>query len=380
MYWHQRLLEESKTFGALAGLDTIELPNKGLLGGVDVKVWGTCGTGAADPDVWLYDRLTKIEVIVNGSQVVLSVSGEQLMALMLYKGCPIFPHDLKNMSGASCEVFMHIPFGRFWHDTEYLLDLSRVVDPEIRLTYAFAATSVGGWTNGTAMTAAPSRTVVTHILVDGPTESLGYIKTSELYRFTSGSAKKENMMIPRGPTYSNLYVQSWYVSQGWGVILDKLSLNLDMGAVIPFELGPNEVLVQNLRQYGEFRISQQFSAKGGQAYPCPIEDGVMLNPMIGLTDAEGSALDLWANYSSIPFRKTSDGVTPVTGNVNVNVTFIGAWPFSVVALPNFDPKDERTRLDTSRFGDVMVRVEETTTGGTNATIKLLGDEVVTGYL
>lgn len=380
MYFQQRFLEEAKTFGGLAGLDTIDLPKSGLLSGIEFYLYGVCGAGAADPDVWLFDRLTKVEVIANGSQVIKSFSGEQILADMFYKKTPLWSHDMKNMSGGSCEVFMHINFGRFYHDPEYALDLSQLNDPEIRLTYAFAATSVSGWTNGTAMTATPSRSTVCHLIVDPETQPLGYIRTTELYRHTSGVSKKERMTVPKGGIFSNLYVQAWYKQQGWGVILDKLSLDLDSGRIIPFEVGPQQLAAENLRQYGMGEMMLQLSAKGGQAYPMPFEQGMLGPVVIGLIDAMQSSLDLWANYSSFAFRDTSDGVTPEVGNTNCQASIKGIWPFSVASLPYFDPMNKATWLDTNKYSEVAVVVEETASGGTNATIKLIGDEVVTSYL
>ena len=379
MYWQQRYLQDTKTFGGLSGLDTIDLPNKGLLGGVELRVWGTMGDSAGDPDVWLHDRITKIELIVNGSQVVKSLTGEQLLADMLYKKTPIWSHDIKNMNAASGEEVFFINLGFHWHDLDYLLDLSRVNDPEIRITYNFEKTDANGWTNGVAMTAEPSRTVVCHLLRDAPGAPKGYIKTSELYRFTSGASKKENMTVPRGPVYSNLYLQSWYKAQGIGYLLDKIELNINSDDIIPISLHSHELAAQNLRQYGLFEIAQQMTVKGGQQYPCPIEQGTLANVRIGLNDAEASALDLWGNASPIGLRKTSDGVTPVTSNVNVQAVFTGIWPFSVAAIPYFNPEDPRTWIDSAKLGDLWVRVEENASGGTSAVLKLLGDEVVTVY-
>jgi hypothetical protein len=379
MYFQQRYLEEAKAFAATSGLDTIELPNKGLLSGIEMRVWGTCGAGGDKPDVWLHDRLTKVELVVNGSKVVKSLTGEQILADMLYKKTPIQPHDIKNMVAASCEEYFHINLGRHYHDLDYMLDLGRVNDPELRIEYDFTKTSQNGWTNGVAMSAAPSRSVICHLLRDAPITPKGYIKTSEVYRFTSGVSKKENMTIPKGPMYSNLYLQSWYKDQGIGYLLDKLELNLNNDAIIPIRVGPTELASEVTRMYGVFIIHQQMSVKGGQAYPCPLEQGKLANLMVGLIDAEGSSLDLWGNSSPISFRKTSDGVTPVTGNVNVNATFIGIWPFSVSAIPLFDPWDERTWIDSSKLGDFWLRVEENASGGTSAVLKLLADEVVTKY-
>jgi len=379
MYWQNRYLKEGATFDALTGLETIDLPNKGLLSGIELKVWGTCGAGGDKPDVWLHDRLKKIELIVNGSQVVKSLTGEQLLADMLYKKTPIWSHDLKNMASASCEEFFYINLGRHYHDPDFMLDLGRVNDPEIRIDNDFTLAAQNGWTNGVAMAVKPSYSVVLHILREPEVSPRGYIKSSEVYRFVGGVSKKENMTVPRGPVYSNLYVQSWYVAQGLGYLLDKLELNINSDNIIPFRVGANELAAEVLRQYGEFRITEQMSVKGGQAYPSPIEQGVLHNVRIGLTDAEAAALDLWGNASPISLRKTSDGVTPVVSNVNVQAVFEGIWPFSVSPIPYFNPWDERTWIDSSKLGDLWVRFEGNASMGTSVTVKLLADEVVAAY-
>lgn len=379
MHFQQRYLEESKSFDATSGLDIIDLPNKGLLSGIELRVWGTCGSGGDKPDVWLHDRMTKLELVVNGSKVVKSLSGDQLLADMLHKRTPLGPHDFKNMSAASCEEFLHINLGRHYHDLDFMLDLSKVNDPELRIEYDFTKTSQNGWTNGVAMSTAPSRSVICHLARETDIVPRGYIKTSELYRFTGAASKKENMTIPRGPVYSNLYVQSRYKDQGIGYLLDKLELNLNNDALIPIRVGPTELASEIARMYGLFIVHQQMSVKGGQAYPFPLEQGKLSNVMIGLVDAIPSALDLWGASGAVSLRKSSDGVTPVTSNVNVNITCIGIWPFSVSPIPYFDPWDERTWVNSGELGDFWVRFEGNSSMGTSVVVKLLGDEVVSRY-
>ena len=218
MYWQNRYLKEGATFDALAaGLETIDLPNKGLLSGIELRVYGTAGVGEDKPDVWLHDRLQKIEVIVNGSKVVKSLTGEQLLAAMLYKRTPHNGHPATNISGGQTQELFYINLGRHYHDVDYMLDLSKVNDPEIRITSDFTLATQNGWGNGVAMAVKPSYSIVLHILRDPPAAPKGYIKTSELYRFTGANNKKENMTVPRGPMYSNLYVQSWYADKGLGI-------------------------------------------------------------------------------------------------------------------------------------------------------------------
>jgi len=379
MYFQQRYLKEGATFDSLTGLETIDLPESGLLSGIEIRVWGTCGAGGDKPDVWLHDRLKKIEVVAGGLRPIKSLTGEQLLADMLYKRTPIHSHDCKNMPSASCEEFFYINFGRHYHDLDYMLDLSRVNDPELQIDADFTLTSQNGWTNGVAMSATPSYSVIAHILRDPPSTPRGYIKTSEVARFTGAASKKDNLTIPRGPVYSNLYLQSWYKAQGIGYLLDKLELNFNNDALVPIRVGPTELASEIARMYGLFQIIQQMSVKGGQAYPSPLEQGVLYNARIGLVDAEASALDLWGNSGGFGFRKTSDGVTPVTGNVNVQAVFQGIWPFSVSPIPYFDPWDERTWVNSADLGNFWLRVEGNASMGTSVVLKLLADEVVTAY-
>ncbi len=379
MYFQQRYLRKATAFDATTCLQTIDLPKTGFLTGIEIYVAGTNGNNAAKPDVWLHDRIKKFEVIVNGSKVVKSLDGPQLLADMLYKKTPHFSHDMKNMNAASCEELFYINMGRHYHDLDFMLDLSRVADPQLRLDCDFTITSANGWSNGVAMSAAPSFSVICHLLRDGGVSPRGYIKTAEAYRFTSGASKSENMTVPRGPVYSNLYVQSWYKAQGLGYLLDTLELNINNDALIPISVGPIELAAQITRMYGLHHMSQQLALTGGQQYPFPLEQAVVEHIAMGLIDAESTHFDIWGNAAAPGFRKTSDGVTPVTSNYNVLMALLGIWPFSMSPIPYFDPWDERTWINSAVLGDFWVKFLENASGGTSAVIKLIADEVVTKY-
>lgn len=378
MYFQERYLKENRTFESLTCLETVDLPGSGLLSGLELRVFGTCGVGANKPDVWLRDRLKQIEVVVNGSKVVKSFEGNQLLADMLYKRTPIYGHDSKNISGGQCEELFYINFGRHYHDLEYMLDLSQVNDPELRIDADFTLTSQNGWTKGVAMAAAPSYNLIAHLLRDPVEVPKGYIKTSEVSRFTSGSAKKENMKIPRGPVYSNLYLQSWYASQGLGYILDKVELNINNDAIIPVRVGVQELEAQLARMYGLFEISEWAILKGGQAYPFPLEAGHVSGLVGNAEDAMFCFSNLWGNLS-IPYFMTVSTGAQDTGNHGTHMLTRGAFPFSVAAIPYFNPWDERTWIDSHELGDFWLRVEENTNGGTSLVLKILADEVVTSY-
>jgi len=377
-YFQQRHLRDGSQFPALAGLLTIELPNKGLLSGLQLSVWGACGNSAADPDVWLHDRIKKIEVIVNGSQVVKSYDARQCLAMMLYKRTPHNTNDSRNNNAAACEEEFYINFGRWYHDLEYMIDLGQVNDPELRIEFDFAMTTAGGWSNGVAMTVAPSYDIVCHLLRDTSLIPKGYIKTSEIHRVDNAANLGYNMTVPRGPTYSNLYLQSWYASMGLGAILSKIEVNLNSDDLIPYDMSPGNMAQQVLRMYGEFCMKQNVTLTGGQAYPFPLEEGRIHYGDTGLVASVMQIMDLWGNFAAPGFKDIAAGLTPFVGQVNVGMDIRGTRPFSVSPIPLLEPWDPDTWIDTSILGDFWVRIEENA-GGTAGVMKLLGDEVVTKY-
>lgn len=379
-YFQQRYLRENRTFAALTGLETIDLPNKGYLSGIEIRVWGTCGVNIANPDVWLHDRIKKIELIVNGSQVVKSYDARQLLAIMLYKKTPHYSHDMKNLSGGSCEEFFYINLGRHYHDLEYMLDLGKVNDPEIRIEHDFGMTTAEGWVNGTAMTVEPQYTIIPHILRDPAVVPKGYIKTSELYRFEQAASKQENMRVPRGPTYSNLYLQSWYRGKGLGNVLEHYEVNINSDDIIPIRTNVQDLIAENIRMYGKMEMTQQFFGLDQQAYPFPLEVGSINGEIWYLiADTELTHADLWGCAQPIPLRSVAGGGVAGT-NPMMRITISGGLPFAMAAIPLFDPWDESTWINSAELGDFWVRAELFPAGLAPAVVKLLGDEVVTRYV
>lgn len=379
-YFQQRYLRENRTFAAMAGLETIDLPNKGLLSGIEIRVWGRANAETDTPDSWLHDKITRFEVIVNGSQVVKSYDGRQLLAMMLYKRTPHYSHDMKNMNGVSAEEVFYINLGRHYHDLEYMLDLGQVNDPELRLEHNFSQTSQNGWTHGKELADEPQYSIILHILRDPAVVPKGYIKTAEIHRVDNAANLNYNLTVPRGPMYSNLYLQSWYRNMGMTAILDHYEVNINSDDIIPIRTGPQELQAALVRMYGLFETTQQHYALGLQPYPVPMESG-HVDGEIGAGNTADSELihnDLWGLFNAVNFRRVSTGVAVADTQV-VRLTYRGMLPFGVAAIPLFDPWDPDTWINTAELGDFWVRIEEGA-GATAGVMKLLGDEVVTRYV
>jgi len=188
------------------------------------------------------------------------------------------------------------------------------------------------------------------------------------------------MTVPRGPTYSNLYLDSWYRGLGLAAVIDHYEVNINSDDIIPIRTTVQELEAAVTRMYGLMETTQRVSGLGNQQYPYPIELGMCSADIDqGVANSALSNLTLWGNIEAFRVRN------PVTGawaavNAIENITIRGAFPFSVAAIPLFDPWDADTWIDTAALGDFWVRVELTAGAAAPAIIKLLGDEVVTRYV
>lgn len=378
-YFQQRYLRQVAAFPAMAGLLTIDLPNKGYLSGIEFRVWGLPGPSDSLPNAWLHDQITRVEVIVNGSQVVKSYDARQLQAMMLYKRTSHYGHNMMNVGGVTGEEFFYINLGRHYHDLDFQLDLGRVNDPELRITYDFNATTFEGWPAGQAMAAVPSYSVICHLLRDEPTPPRGYIKTAEIARVNNAASLMFNLNVPRGPTYSNLYLQSFWVNNGLSAVLNMYEVNINSDDLIPIRTNVQDLEAAVTRMYGLVETTQRVWGLGNVQYPYPIEVGMCSADIdAGVVNSALSNLTLWGNIEAFRVRNPVTGVWAAVPAIE-NITIRGAFPFSVAAIPLFNPWDEATWVNTTELGDFWVRIEETP-GVKAGVMKLLGDEVVTTYL
>jgi len=377
MYWQRRYIKEDQAFVGTSGLETIDLPNKGLLSCIELNLAVLGGAAADKPWVWVHDALEKVELIVNGSKVVKSLTGSQVLALSMYDKTFAEAQPPRQYANTTCYEKFLINLGRFYHDMDYMLDLGKVNDPELRLTFNWGMTGHNGWTGGQAFgtTIAPKYSCIPHLLRESDVTPKGYIKTSEIYRFTSIANGKENMTIPRGPLYNGLYLESRYKWEGLGRNMDYVEVNINNSELIPFRLANQEFIVEMIRRYGLFERSEIVQITGKNDYPAPLEEGSVQESSYHNSDVIGCHGPMWGGYCNIGAYKISDYAAQPAALTRW-LHFKGIFPFNLAKIPYMDEMDERTWVNSAELGDFWVRYEEGSGGGNGATIKLLADEVV----
>lgn len=124
MYWKQHRAYKSDP---MSNTDTWkeELPEKGILSGILLQMRMINASAINDYNkARLIDHLTKLEVTDGGTETMFSMTGQELRAQNFYDEGRV-SHEMAILDGTHYQrTSLFVPFGRYFKDEEYMLDLS----------------------------------------------------------------------------------------------------------------------------------------------------------------------------------------------------------------------------------------------------------------
>jgi len=234
------VLEKDKAKGStvLKGTETIDLPEGDILSEVMVQA-RSLGAYSDDMVVPMHVQVEKVELLVNGSQVVKSLTGTQVRALQWYNG-GAFGLDDPNQS-AQNENFRYINFplylGRFAGDTKYGLDCGAYSNPQLKLTWDTTITSWDGLTFDAHTTPTFTYSVIAKMMEGKPAGFTNkYMQSQEIDTWTNANSATHPTEIPRGHDLWGIMHRAGYYNIKPYDLLAGLELNFDNGKWVPIDM------------------------------------------------------------------------------------------------------------------------------------------------
>jgi len=217
------------------GIGTIyqDLPEKGFLSALMVNLSNVCQF-STDPGLDQWNIYTKFEVLVDGSKVVKSYDAKQLRAIAHYSGMDLSQLGWYERQDTGEEKqFWNYPilFGRYPGDPEYMLDMERYSNPQLRITYNADQTSVDGETYNASASPYVRSGVEGLIMREGtPTGLKGYIKSTEIDNWSCVASSTRQTEIPRGNNVIGYMQGSRYSDDKMIYWLENHECTFDNGA------------------------------------------------------------------------------------------------------------------------------------------------------
>ncbi len=201
MYWQLEYLRKDAT-GTRNATYIEELPRNGFLGSLFLVMSSTNVSEAFATSLnWrLSDFISKVEIIGNGSEVIKSLSGNQLSAMMFFDQ-KVNSVDYWQSYGAGTTRFcVLLNFGRFLYDDMYGLDLSKFNRVEIKITNTATSTYLG------------ADLAITSLMVmkrgEDASGFLGYFRTEEWRSWTTVSNATEYLELPTAYKIRRIVLQA----------------------------------------------------------------------------------------------------------------------------------------------------------------------------
>lgn len=187
--------------------------------------------------------ISKIEV-VDGSDVLFSMNMEEALALSLYHSGEM-PAEMSCAHSYMASIAqVKIPFGRDDSDNEYMLDPSKFVNPQLKITYAFTE-AAAHWK------ADEQKLTVRAIICEDPvTSPLGFFMGKRIYSWNKATSGDETIDMPRDYKYRMMIVRVKDSDTPTWAEITKVKLTCDTDRFIPFNEYLEDVAHENLTKYG----------------------------------------------------------------------------------------------------------------------------------
>jgi len=202
-------------------------------------------------------EISKIE-IVDGSDVLFSMNMEEAMALQLYgSGKQPFMSYSNNSTSGRCRATVKIAFGRDDSDQEWMLDLKKFVNPQLKITYAFTE-GAGFWTDNY------QKLTVHAVVCENPArEAMGFLMGKQIYTWAKATSGDETIDMPRDYLYRLMMIRVKDSDTPTYAEISKIKLSCDIDRFVPVNITTQDLFFENAVRYGI--LSQQMETIGDGA-------------------------------------------------------------------------------------------------------------------
>ncbi len=187
--------------------ERIDLPEKGFLSSILIKMNAVNG-GTSNVANHLHDCVTKIEAVGAGGETMKSYTGVEAQALSWFDGLHRpWSQKVESADSYNQEHFI-LNFGRYFGDTEYMLDCSKIVDGQLKITWDLATNTAVG---ATGYLGSDQDIDVNYLIpldwAGGAPK--GYVKTTETKAFTSAVSGIDYTTIPRDNPIRRIMIRAY---------------------------------------------------------------------------------------------------------------------------------------------------------------------------
>lgn len=294
-------------------------------------------------------QISKVE-IVDGGQAYYSLMGEMAVAAAV-NGLGRWPHhwyDERPSVNQRCNF--PIMFGRFLGDPEFGFDPTRLVNPQLKVTWADQA----GYLDDSLTIGVTARVMEG---VPAPAKALLW---KEVETWTTASSGVRVIDLPTDYPFRQLMIRCFKAGAIPSSTFTNFKLDCDVGKLIPFDLASHEFR-DILKQYFGPYMHRQFIYGTATTKREAWFAEVLASPLtVDAAGYIGNAINMFYSYSVVDIIHHS-GTTSTSNTVQMLVT--GLFPHSCYIYPFGLQNDPATWFKSAAYGDIDLKITEAVADG-----------------
>ena len=295
-----------------------------------IGVKGKMGNASNTNNPRIERYVSKVE-IVDGSDVLFSMSMVQLCALQFYSGNGLPYHSITCHSYTDGNrIWASIYFGRDDSDNEWMFDPKRFVNPQLKITYAFTENAANWTDNGQKLT-------VTAMIAENPNrEASGFLMAKEVYSWLSAAAGDETVDLPRDYIYRLMLLQAYDMTTPLYGQISNVKISCDMDRFVPLNEEMRDIHYENFSKYGMQVVNTEAIGDGGT------DPLILYHPFY---HSYGGDISSWAGVADVAIENVYSGYN---GAHDTGGGFIGANERAIANCHGLDYQ----ACDVIRFGNL----------------------------
>jgi len=294
--------------------------------------------------------VSKLE-IVDGGTVYASLDGPQAAAGYFYETGQYPNHSYHERQDWGQDVHIPLRFGRFLGDPTRNLDVSRLRNPQLKIT----------WAKDTLhLTNTVQLGVRARVMGDVAGASAALL-TKSVRAFTTVGSGIEETELPTEYPIRRLFIQPYALATPPHYVLSQFKLDCDAGKFIPFDLDIYEWMALTEQERGHCTVRQRpmiTNQEYRESYIGRTYWGTAFSPstqyMTGCSCALQSNPLIYANFH--------DG-TPAS-DLGLECGFVGTYPHNVMCLTFGLPDDPATWFNAAAFRKVLLKLTQVSAAAT----------------
>lgn len=324
-----------------AGVKSVDINLSEVISRIQVKFNATNnGHTATDHPA---KQVSKVE-IVNGSDVLLSLSGQQLEALMFYEYGKGRNYEMEYRNDCENRMVLDVLFGRYLWDTLLALDPKKFKNPQIKVTHNKAS-------GGSAPDAATLE-IFADVFDEKVPSPIGYLMSKEFYSWTTpSSAANEYIDLPNDHPIRRILIEGYKATSFWDNIFSEIELDEENKKKLPWSLDAYDLMQLAITKYGQYvetLVGTTPAVAAGQKwYVTPTEVPAVMLSAIGSSTAMGTDAELTGGYFTVQNTAVQAFRALISGTI----------PHGVIPLDCGELMDLNDWYDVTRKGSIRLRVK-----------------------